>query len=151
MIRVLALAALVVAVPAAAQDEASLRAADQAQLEAARTGSADAMAVLTHPNFIINNPLGETGTGARMIARFRSGEIALEKIDRTVERVALTGNVGVVIGGETVQHAPTSLEGGGVQRGVIRRRFSHTWLWEGGRWRWLARHASELPQARESK
>jgi hypothetical protein len=136
---------------ALAQDEASLRAADQAQLVAARAGDADAIAAMIHPNFIINNPLGEAGTGARMIARFRSREIALEQIDRTVERVAITPPVAVVMGGETVRHAPASLEGGGVQRGTIRRRFTHTWLWEGGRWRWLARHASESPKALETQ
>ena len=145
------LALTLIASPAFAQDEASLRAADAAQHDAAGKGDADAIAAMTHPNFIINNPLGETGTGARMIALFRSGEIALERIDRTVERVAITGNVGVVMGGEMVEHAAASLEGAGARRGPLTRRFSHVWLWEDGAWRWLARHANESVTGSGSK
>ena len=142
---------LLVASPAWAQTEDALRMADGGQLEAARKGDADALAAMTLPSFIINNPMNDTGTAARMIARFRSGEVNLEKLDRTIERVAITGNVGVVMGHERVEHAPTSLEGRGVNRGSIIRRFTHVWLWEGGTWRWLARHANEAPQLQGSK
>lgn len=135
-----------IACPVHAQDEAGLRAADAAQLEAARTGDADAIAAMTLPGFIINNPLGETGSGERMIRRFRSGEIALERLTRVVERLSITGDVGVVMGREVVQHDPASLEGRGRRRGPLLRRFTHVWLWRDGRWGWLARHASERPE-----
>ena len=137
---------LLAVAPALAQDEVSLRAADRAQLDAARAGDADAIASITLPTFIINNPLGETGTGDRMIQRFRSGEIAIERLARVIERTAITGDVGVVMGREVVEHAPTSLEGRGERRGPILRRFTHVWLWRDGNWRWLARHASERPK-----
>ena len=119
---------LLIASPAWAQDEGSLRKADIGQLDAARKGDAEALAAITLPSFIINNPMNETGTAARMIARFRSGEVDLEKLDRVVERISITGNIGVVMGQERVEHAPTSLEGRGVRRGSIIRRFTHVWL-----------------------
>ena len=48
--------------PALAQDEASLRAADAAQLAAARDGDSEALAAMAAPTFIINSPMGDTGT-----------------------------------------------------------------------------------------
>lgn len=141
-----AVALSVAAAPAFAQTELDLRAADDAQLAAARDGDANALAAMTLPSFIINNPLGETGTRDRMIRRFRSGEIQLERLVRVIERVSITGDVGVVMGREVVEHAASSLEGRGTHRGAILRRFTHVWLWQEGRWRWLARHANEQPQ-----
>jgi ketosteroid isomerase-like protein len=136
--------------PATAQDEASLRAADLAQLQAARAGDADAIEAMTLVDqFVINNPLGETGTGERMVARFRSGEIAHEQFERLIERLSITGDVGVVMGREIVQPSPSSLEGGGIERGTVLRRFTNVWLWRDGGWRWLARHANEVHEFSE--
>ncbi len=111
-------------------------------------GDADALAAMTHPNFIINNPLGETGDGARMVSRFRSGETKLERLARIIERVAITDDVGIVMGREVVVSDPKSLEGQTRPAGKqVLRRFSNIYLWRNGAWKWLARHASERPEA----
>lgn len=83
-----------------------------------------------------------------MVARFRSGDIAHESFSRIVERIAVTGDVGVVMGREVVRPAPDRLEGrerAGDRRPVL-RRFTNVWLWRDGAWRWLARHASIRPE-----
>jgi hypothetical protein len=143
------IAAILAASPAAAQDEASLRAIDAAQYQAARTENADALAAMTLPSFIINAPTGDVGTGERMLGRFRSGEVAHERFTRIVERTSITENVGIVMGYEIARLTPTSIDGrlrGGSTSPVL-RRFTNIYLWQNGKWGWLARHASYRPEA----
>lgn len=134
--------------PALAQTEESLRAVDAAQYAAARKPDVDALAALTLPTFIINSPTGDTGTGERTLQRFRSGEVAHEKFTRIIERIAITENVGIVMGREIARLSPTSIDGrarGGDTSPVL-RRFTNIYLWQDGRWGWLARHASYRPE-----
>ena len=135
--------------PAVAQTEESLRAADAAQYAAASKPDVDALAALTLPTFIINSPSGDTGTGERMLQRFRSGEVAHErKFTRLIERIAITENVGIVMGREIARLSPTSIDGrarGGNTSPVL-RRFTNIYLWQNGKWGWLARHASYRPE-----
>jgi Domain of unknown function (DUF4440) len=138
---------VICAAPALAQDEASLRATDAIQLAAGQKGDADALAKLTLPSFIINSPSGDTGTGERMLQRFRSGEVAHEHFTRIIERVAITGDVGIVMGREIARLAPTSIDGRALgAKGPVVRRFTNIYLWQDGKWGWLARHAAYRPE-----
>jgi hypothetical protein len=130
--------------PASAQTEQSLRTADAAQYAAASKPDVDALAALMLPTFIINSPSGDSGSGERTLQRFRSGEVAHERFTRIIERIAITDNVGIVMGREIARLAPTSIDGrarGGDTSPVL-RRFTNIYLWKNGRWGWLARHAS---------
>lgn len=134
--------------PALAQTEGTLRAVDAAQYAAARKADPDALGALMLPTFIINSPSGDTGTGERTLQRFRSGEVAHENFTRIIERIAITENVGIVMGREIARLSPTSIDGrarGGDRRPVL-RRFTNIYLWQNGRWGWLARHASYRPE-----
>lgn len=74
-----------------------------------------------------------------MLAR---GEIASDSFTRNIEGIAITGDVGVVMGSEIVTPAPDS-ELGRLHPGrTLHRRFTNIFLWEDGRWRFLARQAS---------
>ena len=140
--------ACLLASPAFARTESSLRAADAAQYQAARTENADALAAMMLPTFIINSPTGDVGTGERLIQRFRSGEVAHEKFTRIIERTAITENVGIVMGFEIARLSPTSIDGrarGGDTSPVL-RRFTNIYLWQKGKWGWLARHAAYRPE-----
>jgi hypothetical protein len=139
------LLALLVAVPAAAQDEASLRKADEAQHEAARTRNADALEAMMHPAFQVNSPEGEMWSRSKTIELWRNRGIGHDRFDRTVESVILDGDVGVVAGRETVQPSVDSLAGKRRDDGAqpVERRFTNIWLWKDGRWWFLARHANE--------
>ena len=133
---------------ASAQTEQSLREIDAAQYAAASKPDVAALAALTLPSFIINSPTGDTGTGERMLQRFRSGEVAHERFTRIVERIAITGPVGIVMGREIARLSPTSIDGrarGGDTNPVL-RRFTNIYLWQDGKWGWLARHAAYRPE-----
>jgi hypothetical protein len=135
--------------PALAQTEESLRTVDAAQYAAASKPDVEALAALMLPSFIINSPSGDTGTGQRTLQRFRSGEVAHEKFTRIIERIAITNDVGIVMGREIARLAPTSIDGRarGGDTGPIIRRFTNIYLWQNGKWGWLARHASYRPEA----
>ena len=134
--RALAVAAFA-ASPAFAQDTASLRAADAAQLAAARANDGAALTAMAHANFRVFAPEGYIAVRDRLVARFKSAETGYTRFDRTVEDAAITGDVGVVMGRETIALAD------GVP---VARRFTNVWIWEGGRWRWLARHAQVVTE-----
>ena len=130
-----ALAAL--ASPAATQDEAGLRAADAAHHAAARANDGAALAAMTHPNFRLFAPEGYIGDRQRLIARFNSAETGYVRFERVADSVTVTGNVGVIMGRETVERR---------DRKPIARRFTNVWIWSGDRWQWLARHAHEVKE-----
>ena len=133
----LAVLALAVAATALAQNEAGLRAADAAQHEAARANDGGALAAMTHPNFRLFAPEGYIGDRQRLIDRFNSAETGYVRFERLAESVALSGDVGIVMGRETVARK---------DRKPIARRFTNVWLWSEGRWQWLARHANEVTE-----
>jgi hypothetical protein len=135
------------AAPAAAQDEASLRRADAAQHEAARTRDAGALEAMMHPQFQVNSPEGEMWSREKTLALWRSGGIGHDRFDRHPESVILDGDVGIVAGRETVQPSSESLAGQRRADGArpVVRRFTNVWLWRDGRWQFLARHANETP------
>lgn len=136
---------LCLAVPASAQDQASLRRADAAQHQAARTRDADALAAMMHPQFQVNSPEGEMWSRERTVAMWRNRGIGHDRFDRWVESVILDGPVGVVAGREIVQPSTDSIAGKRRADGAapVERRFTNVWLWKGGRWLFLARHANE--------
>lgn len=129
----------------AAQDEASLRQADAAQHEAARTRDADALDTMMHPAFQVNSPEGEMWSRDRTLALWRSRGIGHDRFDRFVENVSLDGDVGVVAGREIVQPSTDSIAGQRRADGgrAVERRFTNVWLWQDGRWWFFARHANE--------
>ena len=133
--------------PALAQDEQSLRGADATQLEAARTRDADALERMMHPSFVVNSPEGETWDRERTLALWRSRGIGHDSFDRVVESVTLEGTVGVVVGREIVQPSADSLAGQRRADGgePVQRRFTNVWVWKDGRWQFFARHANEMP------
>jgi hypothetical protein len=129
-------------------DEASLRAADAAQLSAARDRDADALERMMHPAFAVNSPEGEMWAREKVLTLWRNRGIGHEHFERVVESVTLVKNTGIVAGREIVQPSPDSLAGQRRHDGgrPVMRRFTNVWLWDGGRWWFLARHANEMAE-----
>lgn len=109
MIRWMIAGLLVTALPATAQDEAGLRAADARQHQAARTRDADALAAMMHPRFAVNAPEGEIWSRERTVALWRNRGIGHDRFDRVVENVILDGDVGVVAGRRSFSRRSTVL------------------------------------------
>lgn len=137
---------LVASAAAAAGDEASLRTADAAQHDAARTRNADALDAMMAPEFIVNSPEGEIWSREKTLALWRNRGIGHDRFDRVVESVTMAGDVGVVAGRELVAPSPDSIAGQRRHDGArpVGRRFTNIWLWRDGRWWFFARHANEI-------
>jgi hypothetical protein len=103
---------------------------------------------LAHPNLRINAPGGRVLTREQFLANMRSGEIAAESFDRTAEDASLSGPIAVVMGRETFTPAPASELGRTFGGKPLQRRYTNVYVWQDGRWFWLARHANVLPAAR---
>ena len=138
-----AAATLSAAAPAnSAPNEASLRAADAEQMRIIVDEDEKAQQDFMHPNYMLNGPANMVKRKPELVAMLARGDIGSEAFERKVEGVAVTGNVGVVMGSEIVTPAPNSNLGRLHPGQVLHRRYTNVFLWQEGRWWFLARQAS---------
>jgi hypothetical protein len=138
---------LVAAAPVnTAPSEASLRAADAEQMRIIVEEDAKAQQAFMHPNYMINAPVNAVKRKPELVAMLARGGMASESFERVVEATSLTGNVGVVMGHEVVTPAKDSNLGRLHPGKSLQRRFTNVFLWEGGKWQFLARQATIVAQ-----
>lgn len=143
ILRLVAAAALVGATaPREQPTEASLRAADAEQMRIIAEEDAQAQAGFMHPNYMLNGPANAVKRKTELVAMLGRGDIASEKFERKVEGIAITGDVGIVMGSEVVTPSPTSNLGRLHPGQTLDRRYTNVFLWQDGKWRFLARQAS---------
>jgi hypothetical protein len=123
----------------------SVRAVDEAQRAMVAAADVAGLDRLTHPNLRINAPGGRVLTREIFFANMASGEIAAEGFERTAEEISISGNVAVVMGREIFTPRPGSELARSFGARPLNRRYSNVYIWQGGRWRWLARHANVVP------
>jgi Domain of unknown function (DUF4440) len=141
---------LLVTLPVAAAvqpNETNLRAADAEELRNVLTGDANAMRSLMHPNYMVNSPVNQIVRKDQLIKLLSEGKIASEAIERTIEATAITDNVGIVMGRETIKPKPSSELGlvHGVK--ILERRFTNVFVFEHGNWRLLARQSTVIQES----
>lgn len=128
--------------PRAFPSEESLRAADAEQMRIIVAEDAAAQQAFMHPNYMLNGPANVVKRKPELVAMLANGEIASETFERKVEGVALTENVGIVMGSEIVTPAPSSNLGRLHPGKVLQRRYTNVFIWQNGKWLFLARQAS---------
>ena len=127
---------------AADMSESSLRAADAEQMRIIVDGDAEAQNAFMHQNYIINGPSNRVLRKTVLVDMLANGKMASDHFERVIEGTAITGNIGIVMGSEIVQ------PGAGSELGVkfgsvpLKRRFTNVFIFENGRWYFLARQAS---------
>jgi hypothetical protein len=126
--------------------EANLRQADAEQMRIIVEEDVGAQQSFMHPNYIINSPANEVQRKQQVVERLARGQLASESFEREIEGIAITDRVGVVMGREMVTPAADSRLGKLYPGMVLERRFTNVFLWEDGRWQFLARHASIVKQ-----
>ena len=141
------LAAGCVAVPTN-QGRASVLAVDEQQRAMVAAADVSGLTRLAHPNLRINAPGGRVLSREQFLAKMRSGEIAAEGFERTAEDVSISGNIAVVMGRETFTPVASSELGRTMGAKPLQRRYTNVYVWQRGRWLWLARQASLLPNER---
>ena len=141
----LAILALAFAGPAFAQDtpdDTSLRKADALQMRIIVDEDVKAQQDFMHPNYIINAPANRVMRKEQVVAMLGQGQMASDTFERTIEGTAITGEIGIVMGHETVTPAPNSQLARQFGGKPLARRFTNVFIWEGGRWQFLARQAT---------
>jgi Domain of unknown function (DUF4440) len=136
--------AMLLCVSAMADDisEASLRAADAEQMRIIVQGDARAQQEFMHPNYILNGPSNRVLRKPVLVTMLAQGAMASDRFERDIEGIAITGNVGIVMGSEVVHPAATSELGTRYGDTTLNRRYTNVFLFEGGKWRFLARQAT---------
>lgn len=117
-------------------------AVDERQRAMVASGDAAGLARLAHPNLLINAPGGHVLDRDHFLANMRNGEIAAEGFERTAEQVKITGNIAVVMGHETFTPVASSELGRSFGAKPLQRRYTNVYVWQQGRWLWLARQAN---------
>lgn len=130
------------AAPEQEPTETSLRAADAEQMRIIVEEDAKAQQEFMHPNYMLNGPANAVKRKPELVAMLARGDIASETFERKMEGIAITGDVGIVMGSEIVTPAPTSNLGRLHPGQTLHRRYTNVFLWQEGRWRFLARQAS---------
>jgi Domain of unknown function (DUF4440) len=108
------------------------------------TSDANAMRSLMHPNYMVNSPVNQIVRKDQLIKLLSEGKIASEAIERTIEATAITGNVGIVMGRETIKPKPNSELGLVHGEKTLERRFTNVFVFEQGNWRLLARQSTVI-------
>ena len=127
---------------AAEVSEASLRAADAEQMRIIVDGDARAQSRFMHRNYILNGPSNRVLRKPALVQMLAQGKMASERFERTIEGMAITGNIGVVMGSEVVRPSSGSELGGKFGNRELTRRFTNVFIFERGEWYFLARQAS---------
>jgi hypothetical protein len=84
------------------------------------------------------------GKGA-VLALVHRGVINFSSFERTIEFIRVDGDLGIIMGAETVRpigDAPSYRLSAGQ---AVHRRFTNLWKKEGNTWRMIARHANVIP------
>lgn len=124
--------------------QSSVLAVDEQQRAMVSEGNVAGLEALAHPNLRINAPGGHVLTREQFLANMRSGEIAAEHFDRTAEDVKITGSIAIVMGHEVFTPVATSELGRSFGAKPLQRRYTNVYIWQGGRWLWLARQANVI-------
>jgi hypothetical protein len=122
--------------------EASLRAADAEQMRIIVQADATAQKAFMHPNYMINAPSNRVIHKDVIVDMLAHGKMGNDFFERVIEDLRITGNVGIVMGREVVHPTPTSELGMLHGNKVLNRRFTNVFLFEDGKWRFLARQAT---------
>ena len=93
---------------------------------------------LWSPDMVVNTPANRVGTVESTKFLTRTGKIDYSSFERTIEKITIFGNVGIVMGQEVVKPQRKSDNVGK----TITRRFTNIWMNGKDGWQMVARQAT---------
>ncbi len=115
-----------------------VRKLDLAHADAILRGDLAALDKLWTTDFTVNNPFNEIDKADRI----RTGALTYSSFVREPESIQVHKNTVIVMGRETVVPGGNSPDAGK----TINRRYTNVWMKRDGKWRLIARHASNICQ-----
>ena len=126
----------------AGADETALRALDERQRQIIAAQDSRGMDAIAHRNLRINAPTNQVLTREQLLAMMENGDVAAEAFIRVPESVTISGNLGIVMGHENFTPTAGSASGRMFGARPLKRRYTNIYLFDGGRWRFVGRHAN---------
>ncbi len=117
---------------------AEIRMLERAQVKAVLKSDEKFLNDLFLPDYTINAPVNRVTKKEEMLQRLREGFIRYSSFESEIEAIVIHGDTVITMGRETVKPIGDAPMAGQ----TVRRRYTHVWLKENGRWRQVARHAS---------
>ncbi|MBO0953275.1 nuclear transport factor 2 family protein [Fibrella forsythiae] len=121
-------------------NEAEIKRLEQVELEAVHKGDTVTLFKLWSPNYVVNNPYNQIVTVKQIIGFIREGKIDYSSVERIVEKVTLTQNVGIAMGKEIVTPEKATENVGK----KVTRRYTDVWIKTSSGWRLIARQATNI-------
>lgn len=126
-------------------DDSVIRDLEEQERVAVLNRDSQALQRLWAEEFIVNAPMNQISPNrAVVLDLMRQGRIHYSTLERRIEQLRVTGDLAIVMGGETVQ--PIATAAGAPP--PVQRRFTHIWRREAGAWRLIARHANNVLPAK---
>ena len=123
--------------------EQEIRKLDATEAEALLHKDVAALEKLWAEDFTVNNPRNSISKGRKeVIALIRNGLIDYSSFVREVETIVFHGDTVISMGLETIQAQGKAPFAGQ----TVRRRFTHFWMKQDGKWLLTARHANVICQ-----
>lgn len=113
---------------------------EQQERQAVLRGDTTLLKQLWAPEFVVNNPDGQIVTRPQIMGLIRGGKIDYNSFERIIEKVTVTGDVGVVMGREIVTPKQQTSNAGK----TVTRRYTDMWVRQGTTWRIVARQATNV-------
>ena len=121
--------------------EQEIRKLDAAEAEALLHKDVAALEKLWAEDFTVNNPRNTISRGRKeVIALIRNGLIDYSSFVREVETMVFHGDTVISMGLETIKSQGKAPFAGQ----TVRRRFTHFWMKQDGKWLLTARHANVI-------
>jgi ketosteroid isomerase-like protein len=120
--------------------EEDLRAAEQKHIAAFGANDVAAIDALLAEDFLVNSPRYAVFDKRQLMDLTRSGMLNASSFSQSIERIRRYGDIAVVMGSDAISFAPPAPNAGR----KINRRFTDIWRFQGGQWRFVARHANPI-------
>lgn len=148
---VLLIAGLAIAGPVLAQapsaaspEEAAIRALEERVRLGVLARDTNALQEIWAPTFAVNAPINRvTPSRAAVFGLLTQGLIHYSSYEITIEFLQVDGPIAVVMGAEVVRPTGKAPRAGE----TLRRRYTHIWRKDDGRWLLVARHANIIVPA----
>lgn len=125
--------------------EQEIRELDAKEAEAMLASDLSTLDVLWAPGFVVNAPDNVVKAKNEVLQAVRESRISYSAFHRTVERIVVSGDLAISMGGEIVVPEGDRPDAGR----QVSRRYSHVWRRIGGSWSLIARHANRVPAPSE--
>jgi hypothetical protein len=119
-------------------DKSVLEKLEDQEREAVLKGDTIMLSKLWSPQIVVHNPENRIVNFSQVKERIRTGKINYSSFERTIEKIEIVENIGIVMGKEVITPQGNTANPGK----TVTRRFTNIWKKDGDSWKMVARQAT---------